>query len=270
MKKIIVILSIILLAFFVGFICGNFFSRQQKQEVTRPNQGFIFRGDFLSRQLKYERVKDAFENKKNIILQNLNNSNIKSINIIIVAYKSESILEIYAKSKQDSIYQKIISYPICSRSGKLGPKRQSGDNQVPEGFYYIDRFNPRSKFFLSLGIDYPNNSDKIKSKAQDLGGDIFIHGSCKTEGCIPMTDDKIKEIYMYAVFARNNGQTKIPVYIFPFRMNSPNWENYKRKYLNNKELFKFWENLRIGYIKFEKNKRELGVTIDINGEYKFK
>ena len=54
-----------------------------------------------------------------------------------------------------------------------------------------------------------------------------------------MTGDKIKEIYIYAIFARNNGQTKIPVYIFPFRMNNSNWEHYEKKYIDNKELIKF-------------------------------
>jgi murein L,D-transpeptidase YafK len=38
-----------------------------------------------------------------------------------------------------------------------GHKQQSGDGRTPEGRYYIDRRNPRSEFFLSLGISYPNS-----------------------------------------------------------------------------------------------------------------
>ncbi|WGU69538.1 L,D-transpeptidase family protein [Capnocytophaga canimorsus] len=146
--------------------------------------------------------------------------------------------------KKEHTYRKIISYPICSRSGKLGPKRKQGDGQVPEGFYHIDRFNPSSNFYLSLGLNYPNLSDKRKSKVHDLGGDIFIHGACVTVGCLPMTDNYIKEIYLLATYARNNGQNKIPVYLFPFKMTDKNMQIYKGKYKYNEELISFWNNLK--------------------------
>jgi len=51
------------------------------------------------------------------------------------------------------------TYPVCAASGVLGPKRHQGDEQVPEGFYHVRRFNPESTYHLSLGIDYPNESD---------------------------------------------------------------------------------------------------------------
>jgi len=46
-------------------------------------------------------------------------------------------------------------------SGKLGPKRQQGDMQIPEGFYHISGFNPASNFYLSLRINYPNPSGAL-------------------------------------------------------------------------------------------------------------
>lgn len=104
------------------------------------------------------------------------------------------------------LFRLIKDYQICSLSGELGPKRQQGDLQVPEGFYWIDRFNPASNFYLSLGINYPNQFDRILGKSGELGGDIFIHGGCVTIGCIPITDDKIKELYLIAVEAKSNGQ----------------------------------------------------------------
>jgi murein L,D-transpeptidase YafK len=175
---------------------------------------------FLSRQQQYGRVKTAFAEKGDIITGNLLHHNLfsDSVQVLFVAYKTEKQLDVYAKNKKDTIYRQIANYAICASSGRLGPKRKEGDGQVPEGFYYIDRFNPSSNFYLSLGINYPNQSDIRKSKATRLGGDIFIHGSCVTIGCLPMTDDKIKEIYLYALHARNNGQKNIPVYIFPFAL----------------------------------------------------
>jgi murein L,D-transpeptidase YafK len=226
---------------------------------------------FLSQQRGYTRVRAALTEKESLIRTNLNRHGLNpdSIHILIVALKAEKQLEIYAKKKTESTYKRIAVYDICSSSGTLGPKRQEGDGQVPEGFYHIDRFNPSSSFHLSLGIDYPNQADRKKSQAARLGGDIFIHGSCVTIGCLPMTDDKIKEIYLYAVYARNNGQKQIPVYIFPFKMTDSNSDLYKQKFGENKELLAFWSNLKQGFAAFENKKKALQVSVDKDGNYVF-
>ena len=227
--------------------------------------------DFLSQQKKYARVRTAFSEKEQSIAENLRKNGLTSddVHILITAYKAEKKLEIYAKKKNETDYKLIAVYDVCSSSGKLGPKRKQGDNQVPEGFYNIDRFNPASNFYLSLGINYPNQSDKKKSNASNLGGDIFIHGACVTIGCLPMTDDKIKEIYLYAVFARNNGQSNIPVYIFPFRMTDANFQAYEKRYVQHQTLIDFWTNLKTGYDKFILHKKELKETVDKAGNYLF-
>ncbi len=229
----------------------------------------LFAGDFLNDQKRYSRVRTAIKEKDNLIKNTLKNNNIKleELNILITAYKDEDILEIYAKNKSDNIYKKIAVYNISAKSGILGPKRMEGDLQVPEGFYYIDRFNPASSYYLSLGINYPNESDKKKSNAQRLGGDIFIHGANVTIGCMPMTDDKIKEIYLYAVYAKDNGQNKIPVYIFPFKMNEENFNYHAKNY--NKAIINFWKNIKEGYDIFQNTKKELNIKIDSNGNYVF-
>ena len=116
----------------------------------------------------------------------------------------------------DGPYTLIRIYKVAAASGELGPKRKEGDQQVPEGFYVIDRFNPQSAYHLSLGLNYPNASDKILSDKQKPGSDIFIHGNEVSIGCLAMTDDKIKEIYLLALDAKPNGP--IPVHIFPARL----------------------------------------------------
>ncbi|MES2587729.1 MAG: L,D-transpeptidase family protein [Bacteroidota bacterium] len=232
---------------------------------------FVLQSDFLSEQKKFERVRTSISEKGKTISDKLNEKGLKTdnLNILILAFKDDDLLEIYAKKKSDSIYKKLISYDICSRSGELGPKRKQGDMQVPEGFYHIDRFNPTSSYYLSLGLNYPNKSDKKKSKASNLGGDIFIHGSCVTIGCLPMTDEKIKEIYLYSVYAKNNGQAKIPVYVFPFQMTEDKFKSYKTKYKDQTALIDFWKNLKSGYDKFQKDKKELSFSVDSKGNYVF-
>ncbi len=227
--------------------------------------------DFLAAQKKYSRVRTAINEKEQIIRDKLNGDEIElgSLNVLIVAYKAEGLLNLYTKNHTDSKYKLLITYPVCAESGELGPKRKQGDYQVPEGFYYINRFNPASSFFLSLGINYPNKSDKIKSNATYLGGDIFIHGDCVTIGCLPMTDDKIKEIYLYATYAKQAGQHKIPVYIYPFKMTSQNLKTYSGFNNNNSELIEFWNNLKTGYDLFQKEKKELKFRVNLAGDYLF-
>ena len=228
-----------------------------------------FAGSFLDEQKRYARVRTAIKEKDALIKQNIINNNIKlnEMNILITAYKQEDILEIYAKNKNDKTYKKIAEYKIAAKSGILGPKRMEGDLQVPEGFYYIDRFNPASSYYLSLGINYPNEADRKKSNAKKLGGDIFIHGANVTIGCMPMTDDKIKEIYLYAIYAKDNGQSKIPVYIFPFKMTDDNFNYYKKIYESS--LIDFWKNIKEGYDIFQNTKKEITIKIDNNGNYIF-
>ncbi|MCP4553199.1 MAG: L,D-transpeptidase family protein [Bacteroidetes bacterium] len=239
--------------------------------LTLILSAFTLQGDFLSDQKRYKRVRTAIKEKGETVEKKLKDKGLEidNTNILLVAYKDNDELEIYARKKTDTVYRKLISYKICSRSGQLGPKRKQGDYQVPEGFYHIDRFNPTSKFYLSLGLNYPNQSDRRKSKASNLGGDIFIHGSCVTIGCLPMTTLKIKEIYLYAVYAKNNGQARIPVYIFPFKMTDQNFNRYKTKHKDNKDLIDFWSNIKTGYDKFMKEKTEIKFRVDSNGDYTF-
>ena len=231
----------------------------------------IARQSFLSQQKKYAHVKTAFSEKEQSVVENLHKNRLTTndLHVLIVAYKAEKQFEVYAKKKNETNYKLIAIYNICASSGVLGPKRKSGDRQVPEGFYKINHFNPVSNFYLSLGINYPNQSDKKKSNASDLGGAIYIHGACVTIGCLPMTDDKIKEIYLYAVFARNNGQNDIPVYIFPFRMTEANFQLYKEQDTQNSALIDFWANLKMGYDKFISAKETLNVSVDKLGNYLF-
>ncbi len=229
----------------------------------------VAQSNFLSNQKKYSRVRTAIKEKNQTVAGRLSEYGIElgSLNILIVAYKAEGLLNLYAKNKADSSYNLLNTYSICAESGELGPKREQGDYQVPEGFYYIDRFNPASSFYLSLGINYPNKSDKLKSSAPYLGGDIFIHGDCVTIGCIPMTDDKIKEIYLYATYAKQQGQKKIPVYIFPFKMTDKNYNRYKQDYKNNIELLEFWTNLKTGHDLFFTGNKELKFSVNSEGDY---
>ena len=127
-----------------------------------------------------------------------------------------------------------------------GAKRIQGDYQVPEGFYYINEFNPHSNYHLALGLNYPNASDKILSDSLRPGNGIYIHGSCVSVGCIPVTDQDIEEIYIIASAAKASGEDFIPVHIFPFRYNQKkSLEFYENDVKNNPSLQKFAMQLKM-------------------------
>jgi len=227
---------------------------------------------FLDEQKKFKRVKVALKEKESFVKSKLNDHyiSINDFDLLVLAYKKEKILDIYAKKKTSDRYVKIHSYKICDVSGKLGPKRKQGDKQVPEGFYHVDRFNPTSQYHLSFRINYPNASDIIKSKYKNnLGGDIYVHGSCATVGCLPMTDYYMDEIYIFAIHAKNNSQQKIPFYIFPFDMKDENMKIYTDIYKENKELISFWNNLKKGYDIFYSSYNELKIKVNKNGDYEY-
>jgi murein L,D-transpeptidase YafK len=176
--------------------------------------------NFKDEQRRFTRVRAAMREKEAAIRELFRRTELPypPREIFIRIFKHERVLELWVRSARENRLERLKEYPICAVSGQLGPKRQQGDGQIPEGFYFINGFNPVSNFHLSLRINYPNESDRILGVRGHLGGDIFIHGDCVTIGCVPITDDGIKEVYLMAFEARSAGQTRIPVHIFPTRL----------------------------------------------------
>lgn len=188
--------------------------------------------------------------------------------IYVRSFKLDSEMEVWVKNSVTDTFRLFKSYRVCSLSGKMGPKRKEGDRQVPEGFYYINDFNPNSNYHLSLGINYPNYSDKVLSDPKKPGGEIYIHGSCLTIGCIPLTDEIIEEVYIMAVNAKNSGQDFIPVHVYPVKFGNPRSMDYLGTVsLNDNDAQKFWVNLKGAYDYFEKHHKLPVVMVNQQGKY---
>jgi murein L,D-transpeptidase YafK len=146
----------------------------------------------------------------------------------ILIRKGERKLYLYVKVGNKERLAK--TYQIALGNNPAGAKIRQGDGATPEGDYYITHKNPRSNFYLSLGVSYPNIADADRglkagliTKAQHkaivsavntgakppqntrLGGDIFIHGGGTgklfglfrdwTLGCVALENDEIKELF---------------------------------------------------------------------------
>ena len=189
--------------------------------------------------------------------------------LLLRAFKSEGEVELWAGDDAKEPLTLLRTYPICHKSGKLGPKRAQGDLQVPEGFYHVDRYNPKSSYHLSLGVNYPNAADKKRSDRAGIkrrGGDIFIHGDCVTIGCIPLTDALIEEVYLVAWDAKRIHGAKTHVYILPFRFSEENFTSAKDAGYDNE--ISLWRELESVNARFERKNVLPRVRIDKKGRYR--
>jgi murein L,D-transpeptidase YafK len=122
------------------------------------------------------------------------------------------------------------TYPVALGRNSAADKSVEGDEATPAGEFYVCAKNPRSKFFLSLCLSYPNAEDaarglaarligageyaqilaalrerKMPPQHTRLGGEIYIHGQPShprpgspkdwTRGCIALDNVAMQELY---------------------------------------------------------------------------
>jgi murein L,D-transpeptidase YafK len=225
---------------------------------------------FVDYQKTFPRPDESFRKKEDTLQKQFEARNLTwpAKYIYIRSFKYDSQLEVWVKDDIKDPFKLFKTYRVCALAGTLGPKRLEGDYQVPEGFYYVNEFNPRSEYYLSLGLNYPNVSDRILSDAYRPGGAIFIHGSCVTVGCIPLTDNFIDEVYILAAHAKGQGQDYIPVHIFPIRFNVPRSVKYLDNFTKDDASMKAFDaKLEDAFNYFEKHKQLPVILINDRGDY---
>lgn len=156
--------------------------------------------------------------------------------------KAERSLGLYEDGVLGSAAVGGVTTPACFSIGlavgaEEGPKRERGDLKTPEGLYRLTHRNPKSQYYKSLGLSYPNADDvraslalnvisaataqtaltaiasnKTPSQKTGMGGDIFVHGmgsaSDWTLGCIA-----VDNVVMDLLYLKGNPGT--PVWIVP-------------------------------------------------------
>lgn len=226
--------------------------------------------NFLAYQKTFTKVNIAYNNIYDSMQQYCNAKGITwpIQKVYLRAFKYENQIECWVKDGIKPNYQLYKTYTVCGTNGKLGPKRKQGDKQVPEGFYYINQFNPNSNYHLSLGINYPNISDKILADAVNPGGEIFIHGDCVSIGCLAINNQQIEDLYLVCATARNYGQEYIPVHIFPGRFTNNNCKQALQPFMvDNKAYTSVLQNMQWAFYYFDKSKQIPPVLVNNKGEY---
>jgi len=225
---------------------------------------------FVDYQKSFQKVSDIFKRKEDTLKKQFAARNLKwpAKYIYVRSFKYDSELEVWVKNTQEEEYKLFKTYKVCALAGTLGPKRIEGDYQVPEGFYYINEFKPNSSYHLSLGLNYPNAADRILADSSQPGGDIYIHGSCVTTGCIPITNPQIEELYIITSHARGMGEDFIPVHIYPVRFTNPKSMAYLDKVMkDDPELKSFEKSIKQVYDYFEVTRQLPIVGVNTKGEY---
>lgn len=164
--------------------------------------------------------------------------------IFIRIFKESSELEIWKKQRSGK-YALLKDYHVCKWSGALGPKKAEGDRQAPEGFYTVTpaQMNPKSQFYLSFNIGYPNTFDRAHERT---GSHLMVHGACSSAGCYSMTNEHAGELFALARDSFRGGQREFQIQAFPFRMTAENLARHR-----NNENFEFWKMLKTGSDHFE-------------------
>jgi murein L,D-transpeptidase YafK len=123
----------------------------------------------------------------------------------VLVLKKEHTLTLWSRGRV------IRTYKVALGGSPVGAKQQQGDHKTPEGHYILDRRNPKSQFYKSIHVSYPNGKDRQRAKERGVapGGDIMIHGLPNgygalgashrlhdwTDGCIAVTDSEMDEIW---------------------------------------------------------------------------
>jgi murein L,D-transpeptidase YafK len=157
-------------------------------------------------------------------------------------------------------FELFATYPICARSGELGPKLREGDGQSPEGYYTIGKgqLNPKSHFHRAFNLGYPNAFDRAHNRT---GAYLMIHGGCASIGCYAMTDAAIDELWQIATAALDRGQERIGVHVFPFRMTRERMTAFDWH-----PAVGFWRELKPAYDFFEETRVPPQISV-CNGHY---
>ncbi|KAA5605702.1 2-dehydro-3-deoxyphosphooctonate aldolase [Roseospira marina] len=192
--------------------------------------------------------------------------------VFLRVFKRERRLEAWLETTPGGPFTLFRSWPVCARSGDLGPKTAEGDGQAPEGFYFVPpgRMNPHSRFHLSFNLGYPNAYERARGWT---GSALMVHGDCASVGCYAMGkrllpvgadhNDPINEIWTLMVAAFAAGQPFVRVHALPFAL-TPDALAADADH----PWAAFWANLAEGYRWFEDTARPPDVTVR-EGRYRF-
>lgn len=189
------------------------------------------------------------------------------------AFKAERVLEVWAGNGRGEPLVLFEEHPICGESGTIGPKVERGDLQIPEGLYVVTKLHPDSQGWLSLRMSYPNLADRARAAERGAaeqrrvspGGDILVHGTCISIGCIAIDNAPIERVYLLALAPWSRGRT-VRVDVFPGRF-EPAALDSLLEHARELPTVRLWRSLMPAYFGFERTRRVPSAWPRADGTY---
>lgn len=212
MKRKFLLVCIIILLGLAGYFCWRYYPADDI--LTPPNQSK--ETDKIVKELN-----TILNNPQDILDGKLPIDQLPKVTQIKV-YKTKRYMDVYSG---ENIIRR---YAIRLGFNPIGHKKQEGDGKTPEGKYTLDWRNPKSQFYKSFHVSYPNKADKKQAQDRGVspGGEIMIHGSSNkmkdigerlyhyipntdwTFGCIAISNAAIDELWFLT-------EEPTPIEIFP-------------------------------------------------------
>jgi murein L,D-transpeptidase YafK len=216
--------------------------------------------------------------------------------ILFRVFKYESQFEIWGREGNEGPLSLIKTVQVCAIESSPGPKLKGWDYNTAEGFYTYNIYYTSPSWYMyvkltkeeinktgaygngscfKMFINYPNqldiaNSKKIYGQIHNIGN-ICIHGNCVTACCVSFENELWIVVFAFGLL-HDLDYGKPNVYLFPCRFEKTDVRdlfntqtNYNLK--DSVVLYPFWENLKEGYYKFQKDHKPLKFRATQNGYF---
>lgn len=211
--------------------------------------------------------------------------------ILFRVFKHEQQFEIWGRNGNKGKLKLIKNIQVCALELEPGPKLKGWDFNTAEGFYTYGIYYTSPSWYMwiklsedemknagmvdygscfKMFINYPNKLDRVNSRKihglHNNNGTICIHGNCVTACCVSFENELW--IVVFAFGLMHNKDYGLPhVYLFPCRFDRTNvkelfWTETKYKLKDSVVLYPFWENIKEGYLKFEREHLPLKFRVD--------
>ncbi len=216
--------------------------------------------------------------------------------ILFRVFKHEQEFEIWGRNGNSEELKLIKIIEVCAIESKPGPKLKSWDYNTAEGFYTYNIYytSPSWYMFVKLSneeinnigmfdygscfkmfINYPNRLDRANSLKiygrKYNNGTICIHGNCVTACCVAFENKVWLTVFAFGLL-HNKSYGLSHIYLFPCRFENTDVRKLFKEFSKYKPedsiiLYPFWENLKEGYLKFNKEQQPLKFRVGKNRYY---
>ena len=141
--------------------------------------------------------------------------------LVVRAFKEEGVLELWAAPRRGRTVPDRSSRGRSPGTAATSARSDGGATaRSPRGSTGSTASTVPAATTCRSHVDYPNQADRLFAHRRHPGNNIFIHGNELTNGCIPIGDRAIEQLYIAVLDSRNAGY-EVPVAPLPVPLRHP-------------------------------------------------